>query len=164
MIGTMSWTIFARDPETGARGIVIEVRPELGGLTEAVRAMEAKQAAVATLCRRVFDRNMRMGMLVSSHEVVVVRDRLASMSFADSSYARYTIATARLFEAAGIGEPSAERLLDQVRSWLTVLTESWDTHLPPEAFKAFVPDVVGYLVRGDIEVHEGLLPLDSAAE
>lgn len=154
----MAWTIFARDPETGARGVLIEVRPDLDDV------IIARQADVTALCQRIFDRNMRVGLLVSPYEVVVLRDRLTSMSFKGNDYARYTIATTLLFEAADIGKPSATKLIDQVRAWLSVLASSWSEHLPDEAFEAFVPDVVGHLVHADIEVHDGLLPLLSAAE
>ena len=157
----MAWTIFARNPETGARGVLIEVEPDLGDVAVARRAREAD---VAALRRRLFDRNIRVGLRVSPYEVLVLRDRLTSMSFEGNDYARYTIDTSLLFEAADVGKPSATELIDQVRSWLSVLAESWSEHLPAEAYEAFVPDVVGHLVRADIEVHEGLLPLLSAAE
>ncbi|MEX1363275.1 MAG: hypothetical protein AB1Z98_09125 [Nannocystaceae bacterium] len=155
----MVWTIFARDPETGARGLVIEVRSDLVADDGTVPTVEAD-----ALRRRLFDRSMRVGLLVTPRHVLVVRDRLTSMTFVDNEFATYTIPTGRLFDAAHVGTPSADTLLDQVRSWLEALAESWDTRLPADAFEAFVPDVVGHLVRADIEVHEGLLPMDHAAE
>lgn len=151
----MPWTIAANDPQRGSTGLLVEVHAE---------AHDLPAAFVATFCRRLFDRNVRVGLIVTPTETAVVRDTLSSMNFMENRYEITSLSTATLFDGARIGPPgTAERFLSQVQRWLQEVSISWHSILPENALASMVPDVVGHLAGAELEVVEDV-PAAHAAE
>jgi hypothetical protein len=143
-------TFIAMDPETRQRSLIAEAHPELVGepSAEDLRAFE----------RRLFDRNIRVGLFMAPSSTYVVRDLLTSMDFPDNTYDQTRIDTPVLLRAAGLsGRASAESFNQEVERWLEALSSSWSSSLPHEAVPVMVPEVVGNLVQTHIESLDDIL-------
>lgn len=152
----MVWTIAAIDPLSGSRGLLVEVHPDLG---------EVPDTALRPFMERLFRRNVRVGLVVTPAQTIVLRDTLSSMQFVDNRYARVRLDTNVLMSHARLGAPrSGELFLSQVLTWLEAVGSSWYTFLHESAVQAMVPDVVGNLAGATLETWEGLLESHDAAE
>jgi hypothetical protein len=152
----MAATIAAIDPKTGARGLLVEVHPERAAVDDAM--LEA-------FCRRLFNRNVRVGLLMTPSQTVVVRDMLTAMQFARNRFEEETIDTPTLLLHARLGAPArGDRFVSQVRTWLEAIGGSWYSFLHDSAVGVMVPDVVGHLVEADLETWDGVLEAHDAAE
>ncbi len=107
----------------------------------------------------MFMRNIRVGLVVTREQTMVVRDTLSSMSCLTNVYAREKLATADLFAGARIrnGGQSESDFVACVLQMLEAIGSSWYSSLHPSAIPAMVPDVVGNLAQAKLEVSNGLL-------
>jgi hypothetical protein len=142
-------TFVATDSSTHAHGLLIEVFPEVDEVEESLRA---------AFRRRLFDQNVRVGLMFARHQTLVVRDMVSDMEFSRNEFNTSDLDTSRLFSAARVGAPAAgDAFVSQVIRWLGETAASWQSTLPDDAFAVMVPDVVGHLVDASFE------PLDAAA-
>jgi hypothetical protein len=149
-------TFIAVDPVTGRRGLLVEVHPEDDGAE--------KGALVADLSRRLFDRSIRVGIIFTPLETLVVRDRVTETSFTTNRFDVDAIPTRELLEFARLGPPCwGPAFYEQVRTWLEAVGSSWYSFLWPDAARAMVPDVVGHLAPALLETWDGLLERGDAA-
>jgi hypothetical protein len=150
-------TIIAVDPESRQRSMLIEIHPEIDG--------EPEESDVRTFEHRMFDRNVRVGLLVTRAWTYVVRDLLKAMDFAHNDFDLSKVETPLLLRAAGLGLPkSSESFSRQVLRWLdAVAGSSWSSFLPREAVPVMVPEVVGNLAQANFETWEGVLEPGDAA-
>ena len=72
----MPWTIAAIDPLSGSRELLVEVHPEIGEITD---------ATLHAFAEKLFRRNVRVGLVMTPAQTVVLRDTLSSMQFAVSA-------------------------------------------------------------------------------
>lgn len=152
----MPWTIAALDPATGSRGLLAEVHPERADVPDAV---------LRDFCRRLFQRNVRVGLVITPTVVVVLRDTLSSMQLRDNRFERLDLSTPTLLAHAQLGAPRADAaFMKQIVTWLEAVASSWHSFLHDSAVAAMVPDVVGHLAGANLEVWEGLLEAHDAAE
>jgi hypothetical protein len=152
----MAWTIAAIDPMSGSRELLVEVHPEVE---------EVSDATLHAFAERLFRRNVRVGLVMTPAQTVVLRDTLSSMQFADNKYARARLATEVLMRHARLGAPrGGEHFLSQALTWLEAIGSSWYTFLHESAVSAMVPDVVGNLAGATLETWDGLLESHDAAE
>jgi hypothetical protein len=152
----MPSTIVVRDTRRGTADLLVEVHED----AEAVPVTFAQD-----FFRRLFERNIRVGLIATPKAIMVVRDTISSVEFAESRFASHSFDSNVLFSSAGL--PSAEvgaGFVGQVRDWLTQIGSSWHASLPKEALSWMVPDVVGHLSDADLESRDGLIELPSAAE
>lgn len=146
----MARTIVASDPTTGGRGLLIEVHANLDNVDDRKDAF----------CTRMFDTSMRVGMLVTPKDTVVVRDTLSSMERVTNRFSFDYVNTADLFAASK--QKANEHISDEagltkrVLAWLRAVGHSWWDNLPQAAVAAMVPDVVGHLVGAELEDWEGV--------
>jgi hypothetical protein len=153
----MVQTIVAVDPITHYKGLLVEVYPE------SLPDGEIQKATVE-LERRLFDWNIRVGIVVTPDVMLVVRDLVIDRGFSANRFEVQKVPTGKLLEHAGLGRPHpGASLASQMRQWLEAVGRSWFSFLWPEAVSAMVPDVVGHLVRVDLEEFEGLLGQNDAA-
>lgn len=149
-------TVIALDPESRQRCLIAEVHPELdGGASE--QALKAFQA-------RLFERNVRVGLVFTRGSTYVIRDLLKSMRLADNSFDVVEIDTSLLLEAASLGTPKrGDAFSQQVLTWLAAVAGSWSSFLPSQALPAMVPEVVGNLAEAHFEQWNNVLEADDAA-
>lgn len=153
----MPQTFIAVDPGTGRRGLLIEVHPDAPPQADA-------RILADDLKRRLFDRSIRVGLVVTPTQTLVVRDRVTETNFTANRFDVVAVQTAGLLAAAGLGAPRpGAAFQEQVRTWLEAVGSSWYSFLWPAAAPAMVPDVVGHLARADIETWDGLLERGDAA-
>jgi hypothetical protein len=152
-------TFITIDPMTGRRGLLIEAHPE------APEGDGPAHALARELCRRLFDRSIRVGIVVTRSTTVVVRDLVTQTSFAQNRFRFDSVPTPNLFAHAQLGAPlaGAAAFCEQVRTWLEAVGSSWYSFLWPDAAPAMVPDVVGHLAQALLATHEGLLQRGDAA-
>lgn len=154
----MARTIAALDPLTGARTLLVEVHGQLASPARSV---------VLAFEQRLFSNHVRVGLLVTPSKTLVVRDTLSSMQFSENKYEVHEVQTVDLLAGARIASPpeqSEEAFTRQVVQLLEAVGSSWYSFLHPSAVTAMVPDVVGNLVQANLEVWDGLLERDDAAE
>ena len=121
----MAWTVAAIDPLTGSRELLVEVHPDMGEVTD---------ATLHPFAERLFHRNVRVGLVVTPAQTVVLRDTLSSMQFVDNRYALARLDTDVLMRHARLGGPrSGEHFLSQVVTWLEAVGSSWYTFLHESA-------------------------------
>lgn len=153
----MPWTILASDPVSGAVGLLVEVHATADAIEGGRRAFE----------QRMFDKRVRIGLLIDPQQAVVVSDSLSSMEFSTNRFDTLgnPVHTAALFRKASIGAPRpGEAFVDQVERWLRAISESWHDFLADEAIEAMVPEVSAHVAGADFERVDGLLELTTAAE
>lgn len=141
----------------GAKGVIVEVHHDLD---------EPTPELLDALKRRMFLRNVRVGLIMTPTHTVVLRDTLSSMDVHKNHYEQDSLKTVDLFDAARVGKvkPTADAFLQQVLAMLMAIGSSWLTYLHRSAVSSMVPEVIGSLVQAELEVSEGLLTQDSAAE
>jgi hypothetical protein len=150
------FTIIAVDPVTGRRGLLVEIYPD--------RAAGDKAALCADISRRLYDRSIRVGLVVTPEDTLLVRDVVSGVGFDENRFETRRLPTAELLTHAGLGAPRAgAAFCEQVRTWLEAIGTSWFSYLAPEAAAVMVPDVVGHLVHADLETWDGLLEQGDAA-
>jgi hypothetical protein len=140
-------TIFALDPRTQQRGLLVEVHPEIKG--------EPPDAHMRTFYERMFDAQIRVGLFVTPLQTVVVRDTLSSMSFSSNVFEHKELVTESLLQAANMG-PRGD-LYDRFMRWLTAVPQNWMSLLPDDAVAVMVPDVIGHLAQAEFETFDGVL-------
>lgn len=153
----MATTIAAVDPRTGTRGLLVEVHPGVSVPEQVIRSFK----------KRLFVRNIRVGLLVTRAQTMVLRDTLSSMDLSDNKYESHELNTKELLAAAQVRaatDQSEGAFTRQVVQMLEAVGSSWYSFLHPSAVSAMVPDVVGNLAEANIEVWDGLLDHDDAAE
>jgi len=152
----MAWTIAAVDPVSGSRELLVEVHPDAGEVTEAM---------LLPFTERLFRRNIRVGLVVTLAQTLVVKDTLSSMTFSGNRFALTRLDTAALVAQAGLGAPRpGEQFRGQVVAWLEAIGTSWYSFLHETAVSAMVPDVVGNLTGASLETWDDLLSASNAAE
>ena len=134
----------------------MEVYPTLAAIPEAV---------VQPFADRLLRRNIRVGLVVTPTETVVVRHALTGAQLGSEKYSVARLATDALLVRAGLGSPPAgEPFVRQVSTWLEAIGSSWYSFLHESAIPSMVPDVVGNLAGADLEIWDGLLEAYDAAE
>lgn len=154
---SMAGTIAALDPTTGTRGLLVEVHPELDA---------PPLDAIQSLEERMFLRSIRVGLLITPTRTVVLRDTLSSIDLHDNRYETHELSTEDLFAGAKVGPAalSEAAFTQQVVRMLEAIASSWYSFLHPSAVPAMVPDVIGNLAQANLEVWDGLLERNDAAE
>ena len=151
----MARTIAAIDPSTRRRGLLVEVHPQLRD--------EIPPDVVNAFGRRLFERNIRVGMLVTPIKTLILRDLLRAMQFTPDEFAIGSVSTQALLNAGELGLAATdERLAQQVLDYLTAVAASWSTFLPTEAIPLMIPEAVGELAQADFELWDGLLEAQDA--
>jgi hypothetical protein len=151
----MAWTIAAVDPLTQSRGLLVEVHPELGSIPAHIRQ---------AFMRRLFERSIRVGMIVTPEVVEVIRDGLTSMEYRKNEFTGEQVKTEALLRRAEQGTPREGReFVEQVRGWLDAVGSSWFSFLDDSAVGCMVPDVVGHLANAKLETWDGILETHDAA-
>lgn len=151
----MAWTIAALDPLTQSRGLLVEVHPELESIPVHVRQV---------FMRRLYDRSIRVGLIVTPEVVEVIRDGLTSMEYRKNEFTGEQVKTAPLLRRAEQGTPRRGReFVEQVRAWLEAVGSSWFSFLDDSAVGCMVPDVVGHLANARLEIWDGVLETHDAA-
>lgn len=136
------------DPLTGRRGLLIEATSAVGKVSD---------EAVKAYSQRLFESSIRVGMIATPTEFVIVRDALSSMKLAKNELRVERVPTAPLFMKARLGTPSSGRAFEaQVRRWIEAVGASWFEALPPDAVAKMVPDVVGNMSGALIEESVGI--------
>ncbi|AGP40135.1 MULTISPECIES: hypothetical protein [Sorangium] len=149
-------TIIAVDPESRQRSMIVEIHPEIGG--------EAPDRVIGAFERRMFDRNVRVGLIVTPAWTYVVRDLLKSMSFDDNEFDVSKVETPLLLQAATLGPPKTGGAFSrQVLTWLEAIAGAWSSFLPSEAVPAMVPEVIGNLAQAHFEQWDDVLEAGDAA-
>lgn len=155
---SMSRTIVGFDPVSRVRGLLVEVHPSLHH--------EPPEQQLRVMSRRLYDRNLRVGLLVTPGSTYVLRDLLTAVDFRQNRYRWESVPTRLLLATVGVAEPSTDEqaLAAQVRLWLESAAASWHSFVPPEATGLLVPEVVGELAQSDFEEWDGVLgPEDAVA-
>jgi len=146
----MARTYIASDPRSGKREVVVEVRPDLPPDVDA--------QDLENLKRRLYERHIHMGMLVTPTTAYFVRDRFLSLDFSPDSYEIQKLGTSTLFSRIERGQvASGDGLYAQVKLWLEAVTRSWWTFVPDEALPMMLPEMVGGLAQADLEEWDELL-------
>lgn len=149
-------TIIVVDPESGQRSMIVEVHPEIVG--------EVPDQGIRVFEQRMFDRNVRVGLVFTPAWTYVVRDLLNSMSFDDNKFDVSKVETPLLLRAATLGPPRpGSAFSHQVVRWLEAIAGAWSSFLPSEAFPAMVPEVIGNLAQAHFEQWDDVLKAGDAA-
>ena len=144
----MPRTFIASDPRTGKHEAVIEVRPDLlGGATE---------ADLAQLERRLYDRHIHAGLLVTPETAYFVHDSFKSLEFSSESYEVERLPTPRLLSRLHAEVERGEGLYLQVRQWLDAVSRAWWSAVPDEALPMMLPSMIG-LAQADLEEYGDVL-------
>lgn len=155
----MARTITALHPASRVRGLLVEVH----GDTDPSRL----RAITGGLIRRLYDRGIRVGLIVTPTATYVVRDHVTGLGFAENRFTTSApIPTASLLQAVGDAPPSTneQELTRQIKHWMTAVAASWASFLPSDAIPIMVPDVVGQLAQADYEEWDDVLePGDAVA-
>jgi len=146
----MARTFIAFDPRSGKREVIVEVRPDLlDGATE---------DDLARFQRRLYDRHVHMGLLITPATAYFLRDTFASLEFSKASYEVQPLATATLFSRIRVGAVATdEGLYAQVKLWLDAVAGSWSTFVPDEALPMMLPEMVGGLADSHVEEWDDVL-------
>lgn len=114
---------------------------------------------LAELTRRMYERNVRVGLLVTPLRTFVVRDLLTSVQYARNRYVSDSVPTMLLLETTGAKQPAEDEdaLTEQTLRWLEGAAAAWDSFVPAVATPTFVPEVVGQLAQSDFEVWDDVL-------
>lgn len=153
----MPRSFIAFDPRSGRRNVVIEVHPELiEGATE---------TDVQNLERRLYDRRIHLGILVTPRRAYFVRDTFNALEFTAESYAVGELDTAVLFRRTVRGHiASDECLYDQTKTWLDAVAEAWSSFVPDEALPFMLPEMIGGLAQSNMEEWDDVLDVEDAAQ
>lgn len=149
-------TILAVDPETGQRSLLVEVHPEVGGGNE--------EAPLREFQRRLFERNIRVGLFVTPTWTYVVRDLLRSMVFETNKFEMDRVTSSTLLTAVGLKAGSVVEYWRQILTWLEAVAGSWYSFVPHEAVSMMVPEVVGNLAQAKFEVWDDVLAPEDARD
>lgn len=137
-------TFIAVDPLSGQRSLIAEVHPD--------SVQPPNSEMLRDFERRLFDRNVRVGLIVTPMSTVVIRDLLSAMDFQSNTYAKDSIDASDLMRAAGLRtNVTGNIFVAQVRTWLDAVATSWHSFLPPSAVPLLIPDVVGNLAQANLE-------------
>ena len=151
----MPQTIIAIDPKTRRRALLIEIHPEMN---------RPSVEDINSFHRRMFDRNIYTGMIVTPEVVMVHVDQFNQVGFDDTNYATRELNTPILFTGANIGRPRrGDAFCEQVRRWLKAIESSWFSLLQPDAIEAMVPEVVGSLYEAELATWDNVLDASDAA-
>jgi hypothetical protein len=143
-------TVIVRSRENGQRMLIVEIHPELSGTPS--------EHLVQALARRLFYRNVLVGLFVTPEWTYVVRDRRRSMAFDSAEFTIERIETPRLLASARLpAHPTGSAFVEVVQSWLERVALAWNVYLPDEAFGAMVPEVIGALYGADFELWDDVL-------
>ncbi len=145
----MARTYIAFDPRSGRREVIVEVRPDL--------ANGAVQKDLESFERRLFERHVHSGLLVTPDTAYFVRDTLATMDFSPRSYDVQNMSTEVLFSRVHGGVSEGEALYGQVKTWLDAVAGSWSTFVPDEALPFMLPEMVGRLAQSNVEERDDVL-------
>lgn len=146
----MARTYIARDPRSGRRDVIVEVRPDLRD--------GASHDDLVRLVKRLYDRHIHIGLLITPETSYVVRDTFARLEFSFDSYDIQQISTAMLLSRlAPRHAADSEALYAQVRTWLEGVAGSWSTFLPDEALPLMLPEVVGGLAQAQFDEWDDVL-------
>jgi hypothetical protein len=145
----MAHTFIASDRRSGKREVIAEVHPDLD---------EADKPHLERLERRLYDRHVHAGILITPNNTYFVRDTLASIEFSPKSYEVIPLGTAKLLSRLQRGRvASGEGLYAQVKLWLDSVAGSWSTFVPDEALPMMLPEMVGGLAEAQVEEWDELL-------
>ena len=146
----MARTFIAFDPRSGKREVIVEVRPDLQD--------DAPPNDLERFQRRLYDRHVHAGLLITPGTAYFVRDTLASLEFSPQSYEVQPLATATLFSRIRVGAVATdEGLYAQVKLWLDAVAGSWSTFVPDEALPMMLPEMVGGLAESRVEEWDDVL-------
>jgi len=144
----MARTFIAFDPRSGRREVIIEVRPDLA---------DALEADVVRFERRLYERHVHSGLLVTTTTAYFVRDTLAMLDFSPSSYEVHNLSTEVLFSLVRGGAAVGDALYGQVKTWLDAVAGAWSTFVPDEALPYMLPEMVGRLAQAKVEEWDDVL-------
>ena len=138
----MAALIYAEDPETHDRGLLLYVHPEVVDGSTAVALLESLQ-------RHLYAERIHVGLLITPVQTFVVRDALTALKYEDNRFVQEpSLETKALFGQARVGEPLAgPPFTDQVLRWAERVGSNWFEFVPPEAVEAMVPHVIGHLAQ-----------------
>lgn len=146
----MARTFIAFDPRSGKREVIVEVRPDLVDVEP--------REDLTRLQRRLYDRHVHTGLLVTPVTAYFIRDTLASLDFSPTSYEVQMLPTATLFSRINAGTVATdEELYAQVKLWLDAVAGSWSTFVPDEALPMMLPGMVGGLAQAHVEEWDDVL-------
>jgi len=153
----MPRSFIAFDPRSGRRDVVIEVHPELvDGATE---------ADVQQLERRLYDRRIHLGILVTPRRAYFVRDTFSALEFSTESYDVGELDTVVLFSRTVRGPIAIdEGLYDQTKTWLDAVAGAWSSFVPDEALPFMLPEMIGGLAQSNMEEWDDVLDVEDAAQ
>ena len=143
-------TYIAFDPRSGRREVVVEVRPDLeDGVTE--EDLERFE-------RRLYERRIHAGLLITPKMTYFVRDTLASLEFSTASYELKELPTSTLLSRIYPDQVAVgEGLYAQVKTWLEGVAGSWSTFVPGEALPMMLPEMVGGLAQAHFDEWDDVL-------
>ena len=145
----MARTFIAFDPRSGKREVIVEVRPDLD---------RATPDDLKHFQRRLYDRHVHAGLLITPATAYFVRDTLASLEFSPKSYEVQPLATETLFSRIRVGTVATdEGLYAQVKLWLDAVAGSWSTFVPDEALPMMLPEMIGGLADSRVEEWDDVL-------
>lgn len=146
----MARTFIASDPRSGKREVIVEVRPDL---------LDVQPGEdLARLERRLYDRHVHAGLLITPATAYFIRDTFASLEFSPQSYEVQELPTATLLSRINPGAVAAdEGLYAQVKLWLDAVAGSWSTFVPDEALPMMLPEMVGGLAQAHVEELDDVL-------
>lgn len=146
----MARTFIASDPRSGKREVIVEVRPDLLDVQP--------EEDLARLERRLYDRHVHAGLLITPGTAYFIRDTFASLEFSPQSYEVQELPTATLLSRINPGAVAAdEGLYAQVKLWLDAVAGSWSTFVPDEALPMMLPEMVGGLAQAHVEELDDVL-------
>ena len=146
----MARTFIASDSRSGRREIIVEVRPDLHD--------GAGQYDIEKFERRLNDRHIHAGLLVTPKTAYFLRDTLVSLAFSPGSYEVRKLPTETLFSRInGGGVAPGEGLYAQVKLWLDAVAGSWSTFVPDEALPFMLPEMIGGLAESNLEEWDDVL-------
>ena len=146
----MTTTLAAIDPNSRRRGLLVEVHPEL--------SEPVPSNILRDFCERLWLRHIRVGLLVTPDDTLVVRDRLSSRQFSADEYQVNALKTQTLLDAAQLGDARRDDELGrQFLEYLTAVAASWSRFLPSEAMPVMIPEVVSEIAKADFEAWDGPL-------
>ncbi len=151
----MPQTIVAIDPKTRRRALLIEVHPDI---------QRPSEDDIGAFRRRMFDRNIYTGMMVTPQVILVQLDQFNKVGFHATNYDQRELGTSALFTSAKIGKPrTGEGFYAQVMELLNAIESSWFSLLQRDAIDAMVPEVVGSLCEAELATWDDVLDASDAA-
>jgi hypothetical protein len=130
--------------------VIVEVRPDL--------LDGAAAGDLEPFARRLYDRHVHAGLLITPKLAYFVRDTLAKLEYSPHSYDVKELPTTTLFRVThqGVVAPG-DGLYAQVRTWLDAVAGSWSTFVPDEALPMMLPEIVGGLAQARLEEWDDVL-------